>query len=121
MTAGERSAMWFDGAPVRAQRPGHLRRVRPPHPPRWTPPPRAMTLHVLGRGRRDRPYNSFHATGQTRKAIRTVTEDAVADIARLGDGTHSLDPEQLTVDLWDIEAGLGLQAITPPAVRRRPG
>ncbi|MDI5969889.1 hypothetical protein POF50_011170 [Streptomyces sp. SL13] len=67
----------------------------------------ALTASIWPDARRDRPFNSFHATlSQMRKAIRTVTENAVTDIAHQDDGTYVLDAEQLTVDLWNIEDAL---------------
>ena len=66
-----------------------------------------LTASIWPDAPRDRPFNSFHATlSQMRKAIRAVTENAVTDIAHQDNGVYALDPEQLTVDLWDIEDAL---------------
>ncbi|MDI5964069.1 hypothetical protein [Streptantibioticus silvisoli] len=67
----------------------------------------ALTASIWPDAPRDRPFNSFHATlSQMRKAIRVATENAVTDLTRQDDGTYALDPEQLAVDLWDIEDAL---------------
>ena len=67
----------------------------------------ALTAALWPDARRDRPHNSFHATiSQMRKAIRTATADSTTDLPQQKDGIYSLDPEQIRVDLWDLEDAL---------------
>jgi DNA-binding SARP family transcriptional activator len=55
----------------------------------------------------DRPYNAFHATlSQMRTALRKATDGAVDEIVTNIDGHFALDPERVTVDLWQLQAAL---------------
>lgn len=51
----------------------------------------------------DRPYNSFHATlSQLRRALRKETGDALGDLIVNTDGHYSLNPDTISVDLWQL-------------------
>ncbi|WP_285500668.1 BTAD domain-containing putative transcriptional regulator [Actinokineospora sp. NBRC 105648] len=55
----------------------------------------------------DRPYNSFHATlSQLRRAVRRAAGDAVGDLVVNVDGHYGLNPDLVSVDLWQLEDAL---------------
>ncbi|MEU0924570.1 hypothetical protein [Streptomyces malaysiensis] len=56
----------------------------------------------------DRPYNALHATlSQLRRALRTAThEEALSEVIVRQDGPYTLDPERVSVDLWEAHESL---------------
>ncbi|MEB8338043.1 AfsR/SARP family transcriptional regulator [Streptomyces endophyticus] len=55
----------------------------------------------------EHPYNSFHATlSQFRRTLRTATHDEVRDIVHQAEGLYTLDHNQVSVDLWELEDAL---------------
>lgn len=55
----------------------------------------------------DRPYNALHATvSQLRRAMRTATGNRLDDLIVHHDGHYSLNPDQVSVDLWHLHAAL---------------
>ncbi|MER7877698.1 hypothetical protein ABTY63_29845 [Streptomyces solisilvae] len=56
----------------------------------------------------DRPYNALHATlSQLRRALRTTThEAALSEVIVRQDGPYTLDPERVSVDLWEAYESL---------------
>ncbi|WP_413116240.1 hypothetical protein ACK1X7_37035 [Streptomyces sp. CY1] len=51
----------------------------------------------------DRPYNALHATlSQLRRALRTATHQALAEVILRQDGPYTLDRDQVSVDLWEL-------------------
>ncbi|SEB60683.1 DNA-binding transcriptional activator of the SARP family [Streptomyces melanosporofaciens] len=56
----------------------------------------------------DRPYNALHATlSQLRRALRTAThKEALAEAIARQDGPYTLDPERVSVDLWEAYESL---------------
>lgn len=63
----------------------------------------ALVADIWPEAPQQRPYNSFHATlSQLRRALRTATQDTVADVTLHEDGRYSLDAPRITVDLWQL-------------------
>ncbi|WP_349345098.1 hypothetical protein [Streptomyces rapamycinicus] len=51
----------------------------------------------------DRPYNALHATlSQLRRALRTATQEALAEVIVRTDGPYTLDRDWVSVDLWEL-------------------
>ncbi|CAM5389893.1 hypothetical protein SANTM175S_02228 [Streptomyces antimycoticus] len=51
----------------------------------------------------DRPYNALHATlSQLRRALRTATQEALAEVIVRTDGPYTLDRDRVSVDLWEL-------------------
>ncbi|GAA0927602.1 MULTISPECIES: hypothetical protein [Streptomyces violaceusniger group] len=51
----------------------------------------------------DRPYNALHATlSQLRRALRTATHQALAEVILRQDGPYALDRDRVSVDLWEL-------------------
>ncbi|MFD3579215.1 hypothetical protein [Streptomyces sp. NPDC058644] len=51
-----------------------------------------------------RPSNAFHATlSQLRRSLHEATHGVVHDIVRRRDTRYGLDPQQVSVDLWELK------------------
>ncbi|MDX8143289.1 hypothetical protein SK854_14265 [Lentzea sp. BCCO 10_0061] len=54
-----------------------------------------------------RPYNSFHNTlSLLRRALGSATDGALTDLVVNDDGRYQLNPELVTVDLWQLQDAL---------------
>jgi DNA-binding SARP family transcriptional activator len=55
----------------------------------------------------DRPHNAFHATlSQMRTALRKATDGTVGEITTNIDGHFGINPDLVTVDLWELQNAL---------------
>lgn len=80
----------------------------------------AITTAIWPDAHGRRPRNTFHVTvSQLRKALRTTTHDTAPDPIVVHDGHYILNPEQVTVDLWQLQDLLRDSRTTENATRQQ--